>query len=562
MLFSRRKWNSATIAFLAGTLWLFYVPSISWITGNLGMDSIDETKGFDNTEALFWVSTIIHSIKPLPDTYLYFIGYLLLSAITYFLLNYLLKRPAFEKRRYFIQTIVSAILILCSLVMVFRDSVWLFMRNSNELAITKNNFENQIPAVRHSGHNIDVIVYIGESLSVFDMGVYGYPRNTTPNLSRMALENRNLLVYHNVFSTHTHTSKSLLEALSLPVDRNENFLPITQRKRISLVDMLRKAGLPSRLICNQGMTGTWSQTATIIFRNAEKTFSVDSCILGNNDTVLKKPWDHDFFMRHLALDQNHGDASPPFVTFLHSYAGHGPYLENIPEEFRKPVDNYFAVNASKRITESGIELKDQIEGYDSAMRYADFTVSQVIDYIKTLKKPTVMVMFSDHGESVYTARGHDSARFIHEMARIPFIIYFNDAAIKKYPDLYNRYRHLSETREIATLAQLSSVIADLSGVRLINSSDSTKYLSPLIGEPCFHPPIIVREVKSGLTYVNLNKTEPVIPENFGYHITDATDPATTEFVRSRGQNIPPDKRDDRSTTSLERQRRSELIYGE
>ena len=561
MLFSRRKWSSSAITFLAGTLWLFYIPSISYIIGNFGMDSFDEAKGFDLKEAFFWLSTIIRSIKPPHDTYLYFIGYLVVSATTYYLLSRILRGAAFEKNRFFIQKIIAAILILCSLVVVFRDSIWLFIRNSNELETAKTNFDNQIPAVHRSGNNIDIIVYIGESLSVFDMGVYGYPRNTTPNLTRMAREQRNILVFHNVFSTHTHTSQSLLEALSFPVDRSENFLPIIRRKRVSLVDMIRKSGLQTRLISNQGMTGTWNEASAIIFRNAEKTFGVKSHIFGNNEEILKKPWDHEFFMKQLVLDKNHGDSSTPVVTFLHSYAGHGPYLDNIPEEFRKPLDNYFIVNASKRITESDADVKDQVEGYDSAMRYADFTVSQVIDRIKNLKKPTVLVMLSDHGESVYTARGHDSARFIHEMARVPFIVYFNDAAIKKYPDLYSRYRKLSETHETATLAQLSSVIADLSGVRLSNSSDSTKYLTPLIGEPCMHPPIIVREVKSGLTYVNLNKTKPLIPENFGYRISDATDAATAEFVRSRGVKIKPYYRNG-SDESFEHQRRNQLIYGD
>ncbi|NTV66219.1 MAG: phosphoethanolamine transferase [Chlorobaculum sp.] len=561
MFFSRRKWSFSAIAFLVGVLWLVYVPSISLIIGNLGMDSIDETKRFDNKEALFWISTIIHSVRPFPNTFLYFTGYVALSAVTAYLLNLILKKAAFAKWRYFIQTMLSAVLIVCSLVVVFRDSVLLFARNSNEQGISKKNFENQIPAVCRSDKNIDVIVFIGESLSVFDMGVYGYPRNTTPYLSRMAQGSRNILVFHNVFSTHTHTSLSLLEALSFPVERSENYLPIIQRKRVSLVDVLRKGGVRTRLISNQGMIGTWSEASAIIFKNADTRVSIDSHAVGNTEQLPEKPWGHIFFMKHLADDHNSNNSAQPVVTFLHSYAGHGPYLEGIPEEFRTPVDNYFSVNTSKKISESGIDVREQIEGYDSALRYVDFTVSRIIDFIDKQKKPTILVLFSDHGESVYTGRGHDSARFIHEMARIPFIIYFNDAAIKKYPDLYQRYRTLSETREIATLAQLSSVIADISGIRF-KKSDTLQYLSPLIGEPCVHSPIIVREVKSGLTYIDLNKTKPAIPPNLKYHITDATDPATAEFVRTRGQNIPPDKRDDRSTTSLERQRRNELIYGE
>jgi glucan phosphoethanolaminetransferase (alkaline phosphatase superfamily) len=305
------------------------------------------------------------------------------------------------------------------------------------------------------------------------------------------------------------------------------------------------------------MTGTWNQASAIIFNNAEKTFSVNSGVLGNNE-IVKKPWGHIFFMKHLAADQNHEDADRPVVTFLHSYAGHGPYLENIPEDFRGEVDDYFTVNASKKIAETHVDVRDQVEGYDSALRYVDYKLSKIIGHIDKLKKPTVLVLFSDHGESVYTGRGHDSSRYIHEMARIPFIIYFNDAAIEKYPDLYRRYRSLSETREIATLAQLPSVITDISGVRLI-SSDSSRYMSTLIGEKCIYPPIIVREVKSGLTYVNLNRSRLVIDESFGYSITDATDSATAEFVRSRGRKITADNS---GPQSLEQVRRNQLVYGD
>ncbi len=477
----KRRWVFAAATFLAGVLWVLYLPSIAWIVGNLGMDSFNEAKDFDLKEAFFWLSTITNSIKPLPDASFHLVLYFVIFSMSYYLTEGLLKGEAFRKHRSHIQTTLAVIFIATSLVVVFKDSVLLFIRNSDELETAKKNFDNYIPALHRSEENIDVVVFIGESLSVFDMGVYGYPRNTTPNISRMARENRNLLVFHNVFSTHTHTSQSLLEAFSFPVDRSENYLPIIQRKRISLVDVLKKGGLRTRLISNQGMTGTWNEASAIIFRNAEKTFSIDSRIIGNNENMVKKPWGHIFFMKHLALDNNSGKPGQPVVTFLHSYAGHGPYLEGIPEDFRKPVDNYFTRNASKKIAESGIDVRDQVEGYDSAIRYVDYMVSLIVDHIDKAKKPTVLVLFSDHGESVYTERGHDSSRFIHEMARIPFIVYFNDAAIKQYPDLYNRYRKLSETRETATLAQLSSVIADISGVRFDDSVDASRYLGPLIG---------------------------------------------------------------------------------
>lgn len=562
MLYGRRKWFSSIMAFVVGVLWFFYMPSIAYIVGNLGADSFTEAKDFDLSEALFWISTIVQSLKPPPGSSLLFMQYLVILVVIFYLISQILNRLPFGKHKSIAQASIAVLLMIFSLVIVFKDSVGLFIKNSNELETARKNFDNQIPELYISGDNVDVVVYIAESLSVFNMGVYGYPRNTTPNLSEMAQNNRNIIVFHNVFSTHTHTSQSLLEAFSFPVDSDEDILPIIHRKRISLVDVLRKAGLRTRLISNQGMTGTWNQASAIIFRNAEKTFSVETGILGNNEEILKKPWDHEFFMNRLSADNARESTAQPVITFLHSYAGHGPYLENIPEKFRKPVDDYFSANASKRISESDIDVRGQVEGYDSAVRYVDYSIAKVIDHIKKQEKPTVLVLFSDHGESVYTGRGHDSSRFIHEMARIPFIVCFNDAAIEQYPALYKRYRKLSETREIATLAQLSPVIMDLVGIRFNDESYTSKNSNLLIGEKRIHPPIIVREVKSGLTYVNLNKSKGVFRKNFGYRITDGTDPATAEFVRSRGMKINLDSLVNESNSSFERKRRHQLMYGE
>lgn len=561
LFIGRRWWVGAALAFAAGVLWLLYIPSIAWIIGNLGMDSINEARNFDIREAWFWISTIVSAIKPLSGTSFLLLLYLVIAAVTWYLSGRILTSAMFRKYRSRIQTAIALLLMSASLVVVFKDSVILFVRNSNELEQAGKNFDSPVPALSSSGERVDVVVYIGESLSVFDMGVYGYPRDTTPNLSRMAREDRNLVVFHNVFSTHTHTSQSLLEALSFSASSRDMFLPIIHRKRYSLPTVLSKAGVHTRLFSNQGMSGTWNEASVIIFRNAEKKFSVDTRLLGNNEDILKKPWDDEFLMSQLAASDEHGPSDMSTVTFLHAYAGHGPYLDNIPERFRKPVDTWFSINASRQVTESGIYRTDQIEAYDSAIRYVDFTLSRVIGHIRTLKKPTVLLVFSDHGESVFTGRGHDSSRFIHEMARVPFILYFNDAAIERYPEMYRRYRALALTRQTATLAQLSPVISDLVGVRPANGTSTTLGFGPLVGEACQLPPIVVREVGGGLTYVNLNKTPPVIPEKFGYRITDVTGPATTQYVQTRGMPFNPACVDPRSPLSFEVERRNQLVHG-
>src|SRR5690606_9206464 len=111
---------------------------------------------------------------------------------------------------------------------------------------------------------------------------------------------------------------------------------------------------------------------------------------------------------------------------------HGDYRNNIPSDARSPVDEVFHGASLARVF--GTQLTDNrlmgrsAEGYDSAMRYVDYSIRSVLDQVRASDQPTVFLYFSDHGESPYTNVGHDSARFHHEMFRVPFLMYFNDAA--------------------------------------------------------------------------------------------------------------------------------------
>ena len=89
---------------------------------------------------------------------------------------------------------------------------------------------------------------------------------------------------------------------------------------------------------------------------------------------------------------------------------------------------------------------DNVEDYDTAMVFLDYLIFQNIKENKKIKVSYCIHLFSDHGESVYTNKGHDSSRFVHEMATIPFLIYFNETAKKEYPILYQKYLRLSKEK--------------------------------------------------------------------------------------------------------------------
>jgi glucan phosphoethanolaminetransferase (alkaline phosphatase superfamily) len=560
LFLNRRKRIAANTALLIGIVWHFFYEPVTQFITSLGVDSFSEAKtDFSLAEAGFWLSTLGHALTPKPDVPTLLLT-LALSVISFYCLRWILNRHEIGRRYYFLITSsIATLLIVYSVQKIIFDSIIMFIDNSESYATTIRNFDNKPPSFKKESSKVNLIIYIGESTTTMNMGLYGYPRNTTPNLSRLSKDDRNFIQFYNVFSTHTHTSPSLLEAFSLPVDRSDDFLPINRRKRVPIVDMLNKAGVCSRLISNQGMSGTWNQASTIIFRNAEKTFSVDSHRYGNSEDLVKKPMDDEFFEKQIVVDKVNKINSGSSVTFLHSYAGHGAYLDFIPESYRHPVDNYLSINGFNILTKSNI-MKD-IEDYDSAIKYIDYSISKTIDYVKRSNKATIFIYFSDHGESVFTGRGHDSSRFIHEMARVPFLMYFNDAAIKENPDLFNKYVRLSKSRETATLAQLPSVILDLCKITIIPSAQNSAYSKPLIGERCSYcSPIVVREVSAGITYVNLNREKPLITNSHGYRITEMSDAATLEFVASRNDINKFHEHGRKSETSLEEACRKRLIY--
>ena len=70
-------------------------------------------------------------------------------------------------------------------------------------------------------------------------GVYDYFRNTTPFLSKRKNDNQTIF-FKNIFSNHTHTSPSLISALSFQIDKSEDNNDIFSQKRISLFDFIKE----------------------------------------------------------------------------------------------------------------------------------------------------------------------------------------------------------------------------------------------------------------------------------------------------------------------------------
>ena len=529
LLLKRKKWLKAIIIFFVGVLWVGIYKSIFGFIGRLGTDSFAEARSFDIIEAKYWLETL-PSILQFELSAELFGFYALLAFISCVVLSYIITKMKITTRHYsYVTFSIASILIVGAIYQSVSKTIFLFITNSENYELTSKKFTNKVPSISVDQTDVDLLVYIGESTSVMNMGVYGYLRDTTPHLTELKDTDPNFLMFQNVFSTHTHTSPTLLEAFSFGLLKEDQYLPINIRKRISIVNILKEGKIPVDLYSNQGQTGSWNRAASIIFKNANRTFSIEATKLGNYDFKLKRPSDHEFFRAHITNKTIETQASRKSLNIFHAYAGHLPYLsDSIPDAYHQSVDQKLSKKNAKAIVGKVVHKLDTVEAYDSTIRYIDFAIAEAIKTVSSSTYPRIFIYFSDHGEAIFAERGHDSARFIHEMARIPFIIYFNEASKRSRPDLYEKYSQLAKDTNVATLAQLPSTIFDLLGVQLLDDREVIQL--PIIGEKTSLFPIVVRETSKGITYVNLNLKQADYKLTNGTRLIDNTDEATKNFA--------------------------------
>lgn len=514
----RRQWVTSLFVFFVGILWMATYHSTVGYISNLGTDSFLELHSFDSNEALHFIKSFFQQFRFSVNSRT-LILYSSISVMIFLLVKILFYFISPRENRYslFKLRYAGALLVL-PLTHNFYSVAFMYFESSTNFEEIRSNFSGPSPLAT-SASRLNVMLYIGESTSIINMQNYGYPRSTTPRLAKIEELKTSLLRFENVFSTHTHTSQSLMEALSVGLVTDNNNVPIQKRKRVSLVNVLKIAGVQTELFSNQGQTGSWNLTSSIIFAEAKKTFSTQSRYLGNRDYKLNKPFDHDFFNQEVTVDRL--NSKFPSLVAFHSYAGHSPYLDNIPGKFKKPVDDYLDNFSLEAIFGADVRAsKSDLEFYDSAISYIDFSVSNAIGVIDQSSAPWVFIYFADHGEAVLAGQGHDSSRFIHEMSRIPFLLYFNSAARNAAPDLFKKYEHLASEKQTSTLAQLPATIFDLMDVSVAEKLNSNS----IIGSASEPGAIIIRETKEGVVGVNLTKNPlPGSP-------VDRSDRATQNFV--------------------------------
>ncbi|WP_347926897.1 phosphoethanolamine transferase CptA [Pseudomonas helvetica] len=314
-----------------------------------------------------------------------------------------------------------------------------------------------------------LVLVIGESTNRQRMSLYGYPRETTPELDKLKDQ---LAVFDNVVTPRPYTIEALQQVLTFADEEN----PDLYLKTPSLVSMMKQAGYKTFWITNQQ---TMTKRNTMLTTFSEQ--ADEQVYLNNNRNQNARQYDGDVlepFSKALA------DSAPRKLIVVHLLGTHMSYQYRYPPTFDKFND--------RQGVPAGIS-DDQLptyNSYDNAVLYNDFVVSSLIkDYAKT--DPNGFLLYlSDHGEDVFDSAGHttlgrNEAKPTAPMYTIPFIAW----ASPKWREAHD-WSFAADLQRPYSSSQLIHTWADLAGLsfdELDRSkslvSDSFKPRPLLIGNP-------------------------------------------------------------------------------
>jgi arylsulfatase A-like enzyme len=247
----------------------------------------------------------------------------------------------------------------------------------------------------------NVVIFNVDTLRADRLGVYGYGRQTSPNVDGFADD---AVVFGNAFSVSPWTRTSVVSLFTSmnPVahacqDRDDS----ARDELVMMAEIFRANGF---------VTGGFSTNISV----SEK-FNLAQ---GFDDFVYfeRKPW----------FSKNRGRPDPGYVPIEGMMDDALGWLDNTGDKpfffYFHPTDPHWQYRAPAIFTLWGREQLGDL--YDAEILYVDHYFGQLIEHLRTLGKldETLVIFTSDHGEELFDHGGHGHGHTLfNELLRVPLI---------------------------------------------------------------------------------------------------------------------------------------------
>lgn len=217
--------------------------------------------------------------------------------------------------------------------------------------------------------NKDYILVVGESARKDYFGIYGYPVENTPYLSKAPAT-----IVNGLTSGGVYTIGSLTNMLTLP--NKEKWSP---NYDLNLIDLAKSAGIKTVWLSNQGFTGTFDTPVSAIGNRADEVFFTNK---GDYSTRNIS----DFELLKNLKEKLSEKTSGKRLIILHTIGSH-------PDVCRRILD----IKDPYKVTDSNLDF---IACYVTSIKKTDRFLEQLTQLLKENQKDSgrefSVVYFSDH----------------------------------------------------------------------------------------------------------------------------------------------------------------------
>lgn len=317
---------------------------------------------------------------------------------------------------------------------------------------TSNNFSFNATRKTQEEPEIYVLV-IGETSRADNWQIYGYNRQTNPNLSN----NKSVLHFHDVITQSNTTHKSV--SILLSAASAENYELIYSQK--SLITAFKEAGFTTIYLSNQAKNGSFIEYFSKEADHVEHYRSNNS-IKNNFDSILL-----DRLQYYTSSVKNN------LLIVVHTYGSHFYYGERYPREFAKYTpDNFTRIDQNNR--------QRMINAYDNSIIYTDYFLSELSKILVQSGKPASYLFISDHGEDIMD---DDRNRFLHAspnptyyQLRVPLLMWFSEKYKSTYPQKYQQAKE-NQLKPIASNVVFHTFV-DLANIETLYLNQENSLVNP------------------------------------------------------------------------------------
>lgn len=275
----------------------------------------------------------------------------------------------------------------------------------------------------HSDRPGDILLISVDTLRADHLDLYGYARQTTPELRRWFAEGR---IFERSYATSSYTTASMVSVLSgqLPQEHGLRlFDQLLPEDAVLITELLPGEYQKAAFIAN----GVLSDRAMAI---AHRFDHFDDRMELRHDSFGLERSAENLTDAAIAWLEDQRDSARPLFLWVHYMDPHTPY--DPPQEWRKLFDLRREGDAAPKATvrfqarQKEKAPLDQIDAYDAEIAYTDSQIGRLLEaYGRGANLDDALLVFTaDHGESL-AERGIWFQHGLHvfdEQVRVPLLI--------------------------------------------------------------------------------------------------------------------------------------------